>query len=137
MHSIGHPGKIGVPCHEIGERLPLAKHIVVHHAGPNEVIGSQNVKRTRHLVRVQIPLVPHHVFKIADLAFADEKTELSGVGEIVLRGKQRHRCQSDIAVAPHGCRSNRQQRTAETVPGRMDLPVRNDLGHSIKCRHDS
>ena len=109
----------------------------MHHAGPNEIIGPQNVKRARHLVRVQIPLVPHHVFKIADLAFADEKTELPGVGEIVLRSKQCHRCQSVIAVAPHGRRGNRQQRTAETVTGRVDLAVRNDLGHSIKCRHDA
>ena len=109
----------------------------MHHAGPNEIIGPQDVKCARHLMRVQIPLVPHHVFKIADLAFADKKTELPGLGEIVLRSKQRHRCQSVIAVAPHGCRSNRQQRTAETVPGRMDIAVRNDLGHSIKCCHDS
>jgi hypothetical protein len=63
--------------------------------------------RARHLVRGQIPLVPHHVFKIADLAFADEKTELPGVGEIVLRSKQRHRCQSVIAaVAQHSPRPN-------------------------------
>ena len=76
------------------------------------------------------------MFKIADLAFADEKTELPSIGEIILRSKQRHRRQSVIAIAPHGRRSNRQQRTAETVTSRMDLAIRNDLGHSIKCRHD-
>jgi CBS domain-containing protein len=33
MHSIGHPGKIGVPCHEIGERLPLAAVVVADDQG--------------------------------------------------------------------------------------------------------
>ena len=50
-----------------------------------------------------------------ELAFVDEQRQLARLGEVGLRGEERHRLQPLVAVARHRRRGDRQQRAAEAI----------------------
>ena len=89
VHAIGQTRRVGIPGHQVDHGRPAPQEIFVHNPGPDEVARAQQLKGASHLARIEIALLPHNVFKKAELAVVDEQHELACFGKIGLRRKER------------------------------------------------
>ena len=90
MHAIRHAGRIGVPGHQIIQRLALAHQIMTDHPRPDQVMRPQQLKCACHLPVIEIALIPHQIIQIIELAVIDKQSQLTCLGKIRLRGQQGH-----------------------------------------------
>ena len=103
-----------------------SQKIFVHHARPNEIVRSEKLKRSRHLLGVEETLFPHQIIKEAQLTLIDEELQFAGLRKVHLRRKERQRRERRHAITRQRRCRNRKQRSAKAIASPMDFCVRND-----------
>src|SRR5690242_5628804 len=135
VHAIWHSGRIRVPGHQVGHRSTLAHQVIVHYAGPDEIVGLKELEGPSHLPGVQMALSPHQILEKGHLVFIDEQRELASLSEVLLGSEKRDRLETLVAITGHRSSRDRQKRTAEAITDGMDLPFRHDYLNGIQSCH--
>src|SRR3990167_6457039 len=102
VHTVRHPRRVRIPGHQVEHRLALPQEVVVHHTRPDEVVRPEHLKCPRHLLRVKIALVPHHILEKSKLALGDENHQLPPLVEVSLGGEKRYAPETSVTVPGHG-----------------------------------
>ena len=135
MHTIGHAGRVGIPGHEIKQRPPLAHQIIMNDARPDEVVAADHLKGTGHLGRIEIALLPHHVFGHGQLALVDEQGQFASLSEVDLAGEKTQTRETFVTVPCHGRGACREQRSAQAIANSVDLASGRNVTDHIHGRH--
>ena len=126
VHAVGQARAVGIPGHQVVQRLAFAQQVVVQPVRPHHVVGAQHLEGASHLPLVEVAAPPHQVLEELDLAFVDEERQLAGVGEVGLRRQQRHAGQRAVRRAPEGGCHDGQQRAAQAIARRMHARAGHD-----------
>ena len=137
VHAEGHAGRIGVPGREVIPGLALAEQVVAHQARPDQVVGAQQLEGPRHLLGVQVALIPHHVLEKGDLILVDEQQQLAGLGEVGLGRQQGEGAQAVVAIPGHGRGGDGQQGPPQAIADAMNPAPGQDLADGLQGRHDA
>ncbi len=126
VHARGQAGGIRIPGHQVAHGGTVAHQVLAHHARPQQVVRAQHLEGAGHLAGTQVTGFGHLRFEQADLRLVDEESELAGLGEIRLRGQERHGREPMVAVAGHGRRGNGEQRPAQAIAAGVNAPAGDD-----------
>ena len=126
VHALGHARNVGVPGHQIVHWPALPEQVLIEQARPEQIVGTQHLKRSAHLVTAQVPGLRHLRFQHGQLAFVDVQAQFPRFTEIGLCRKQAHACQAVIPIAGHGRAGNGQQCAPQTIAGGVHLALRNN-----------
>ena len=135
VHLVRHARGVRVPGHHVRDRLALSHEVVADDAGPDQIIGAQDLKRPGHLATLEIALLPHDVFQECNLAFADEQRQFTCLREVGLCGQEGECLEALVVITRHRRGAGGQQRATETIANAMDLAVRNDLADRVQRGH--
>ncbi|MNK67103.1 hypothetical protein D3C87_864350 [compost metagenome] len=104
-------------------------------ARPDQVVRAQQLESARHLLRIEVALLPHGRFQEADLALVDEQRQFARLLEVHLRRQHGEAGQARIAVARHRRGGDRQQGAAQAVAGRVHLRRARDADNGVERVH--
>ena len=142
---------VRIPAHQVKAAVFFAHQIAACIAGPDQVLGSQELKGASHLLAREIALLIHALAQMGQLLFVDKHAKLAGLREVSLRRQQDHGCQFRqigrnqrlllgraglLALqTPQRCRHNRQESTTQTVTHGVDAAGTRavlDGGHGLQ-----
>src|SRR5215207_9694116 len=81
----GHPRRVRVPKKQVERHRLFAFHVHADDVRPDQIIGSKQVKNSRHFATVEIAKLSHFPLYGLDLVLIAEDLQVAGVSEIHLR----------------------------------------------------
>src|SRR3546814_13076000 len=101
--DLRHARRVGVPVEQVEGEGVLAHQVVVHHEGPDEVIGAQQVEGGRHVGALEVAIVLHLLLEGSELHLVDEDAELACLIEV------HHRREGGVRLHPPFLFENRKE----------------------------
>ena len=134
VHGRRHARGIGVPVEQVEGEGVLAEQVVVHHEGPDEVVGAQHVEGGGHGRAFEIAAFAHAFFEGRYLLLVDEDLELAGLLEVDHGGEEGRALDAVVLLRRQIAQRAGEQGAAQAVADDIGLALAGRLFHRVERR---